>query len=55
MADPQDMILPFLHEIRADMRAGFERIGEHADQVDKRFDALERCLDAMLKVVRSRS
>lgn len=42
MVEPQDMILPPLREMRAEMQAGFERIDRKLEQHDERFDKLER-------------
>ena len=42
MAEPVDMILPILKEIRADIAALQRRMDDRFDAVDKRFDAVEK-------------
>jgi hypothetical protein len=41
MAEPEDMILPMLREMRAEMSAGFTRVDARFDTVDRRLIALE--------------
>ena len=51
MADPQDMILPLLRELRIEMREGFSRIDLKLEQHDDRFDKLERRFDNLRQAV----
>ncbi len=51
MADPQDMILPLLREIRAEMQTGFERIDRKLEQHDERFEKLEKRFDNLRQAV----
>lgn len=55
MAEPQDLIVPLLREMRAEMKAGFERI-DHKLEVDGvRFDRLERRFDNLREAVNGES
>ncbi|MGU3541925.1 hypothetical protein [Methylobacterium sp. A52T] len=55
MAEPQDMIVPLLKEMRAEMRAGFERIDHKLEEHDARFDKLERRFDNLREAVNGES
>lgn len=55
MADPQDMILPLLREIRAEMHGGFDRIDQKLADHDTRFDKLERRFDNLRQAVNGES
>lgn len=55
MAEPQDMILPLLREIRADLKAGFDRVDRKLEQHDARFDKLERRFDNLREAVNGES
>jgi hypothetical protein len=41
MADPSDMIIPMLREMRAEMKAGFDHVNGRFDTVDRRLASLE--------------
>ena len=41
MADPADMIVPLLREMRAEMKAGFDRVDGRFDIVERRLKKLE--------------
>ncbi|GJD60067.1 hypothetical protein [Methylobacterium frigidaeris] len=52
MADPQDMIVPLLREMRADVaasrddtRAGFATINDRLDRLERRFDNLREAVN----------
>ncbi|MGU3536942.1 hypothetical protein [Methylobacterium sp. A54F] len=55
MAEPQDRILPLLHEMRAETRAGFERVDRKLEQHDARFDQLDRRFDNLREAVNGES
>ena len=62
MAEPQDMILPLLREIRAEMRAGFEQVDRRFEMIDRkleqhdeRFDKLERRFENLRQAVNGES
>ncbi|KQP10651.1 hypothetical protein ASF28_05945 [Methylobacterium sp. Leaf99] len=55
MAEPQDMILPLLREIRADLKAGFDRVDRKLEQHDARFDKLECRFDNLREAVNGES
>ncbi|TXM75550.1 hypothetical protein FV218_08355 [Methylobacterium sp. WL69] len=55
MAEPQDTILPLLREIRADLKAGFDRVDRKLEQHDARFDKLERRFDNLREAVNGES
>ena len=55
MAEPQDMILPMLREIRAEMKAGFDRMDRRFSDHDERFDKLERRFDNIRQAVSGES
>ncbi|SDN07071.1 hypothetical protein SAMN05216360_105272 [Methylobacterium phyllostachyos] len=55
MAEPQDMIVPLLREIRAEMSAGFERVDRKLEEHDARFDKLERRFDNLREAVNGES
>lgn len=50
MAEPQDMILPMLDEMRGEMRQRFEDIER---RFDKRFDEVDDRLRALEKIMRA--
>jgi hypothetical protein len=41
MAEPSDMIVPLLREMRIEMNARFDRVDGHFDVVERRLKALE--------------
>jgi hypothetical protein len=41
MAEPSDMIVPLLREMRVEMNARFDRVDGHFDVVERRLKALE--------------
>ncbi|WP_132254772.1 hypothetical protein [Methylobacterium segetis] len=52
MAEPQDMILPLLREVRGDvgeiraaMREGFTRVDARFDKLERRFDNLREAVN----------
>jgi hypothetical protein len=45
MAEPENMILPMLRDIRADMNKRFDEVGRQFRNVEQRFDRLEKRLD----------
>ena len=47
MADPQDMILPLLREMRAEMKGGFDRMDRKLAEHDARFDKLDSLREAV--------
>jgi chaperonin cofactor prefoldin len=49
------MILPLLREIRADLKAGFDRVDRKLEQHDARFDKLERRFDNLREAVNGES
>jgi hypothetical protein len=55
MADPQDMILPMLREMRSEMLTGFDRIDRKLTEHDARFDKLERRFDNLREAVNGES
>lgn len=55
MADPQDMILPLLREMRTEMKGGFDRIDGKLAEHDARFDKLERRFDNLRQAVNGES
>ncbi len=55
MADPQDMILPLLREMRAEMTSGFLEVRRKFDAVDARFDRLEKRFDNLREAVNGES
>ena len=55
MAEPQDMIVPLLREMRAEMHAGFERVDRKLEEHDARFDKLERKFDNLRQSVNGES
>ncbi|MGU3419601.1 hypothetical protein [Methylobacterium sp. yr668] len=55
MAEPQDLIVPLLREMRAEMKAGFERIDRKLEVDGVRFDRLERRFDNLREAVNGES
>lgn len=55
MADPKDMILPMLKELRDEMRTGFKNMHDFQNNVDARFDKLERRFDNLREAVNGES
>ncbi len=55
MADPQDMILPLLREIRAEMHVGFDGMRQRFEALDARFDTLDRRIDDLRGAVNGES
>ena len=55
MAEPQDMILPLLREIRSEMKDGFSEVHRKFDAVDARFDRLEKRFDNLREAVNGES
>lgn len=55
MADPPDMILPLLREMRAEMQGGFDRMDRKFAEHDARFDKLERRFDNIRQAVNGES
>ncbi|GJE61796.1 hypothetical protein [Methylobacterium trifolii] len=55
MAEPQEIILPLLREMRAEMRDGFSRIDLKLEQHDGRFDKLEPRFDNLRQAVSGKS
>ncbi len=55
MAEPQEMIVPLLREMRAEMHAGFERVDRKLEEHDARFDKLERKFDNLRQSVNGES
>ncbi len=55
MADPQDMILPLLREMRAEMKASFDRIDQKLDSHSARFDKPERRFENLREAVNGES
>ena len=51
MTDPQDVILPLLREMRAEMKGGFDRMDRKFAEHDARFDKLERRFDNIRQAV----
>jgi len=41
MAEPKDMIVPMLQEIRKEMREGFSEVDKRFDKVDIRLEKIE--------------
>ena len=41
MAEPEDMIMPMLREMRGEMRDGFARVEARFEDVDMRFERME--------------
>jgi phage shock protein A len=46
MAEPKDMIMPMLIEMREEMRKAFDHVEKRFLNMDKRFDRVEKRLDA---------
>lgn len=55
MAEPQDLIVPLLREMRAEMKAGFERIDRKLEVDGVRFDRLDRRFDNLREAVNGES
>ncbi|TXN65760.1 hypothetical protein FV228_15435 [Methylobacterium sp. WL18] len=55
MAEPQDMILPLLREMRTEIHSGFERVDRKLEEHDTRFDKLERRFDNLREAVNGES
>ncbi|MCJ2129982.1 hypothetical protein [Methylobacterium sp. E-045] len=55
MAEPQDMIVPLLQEMRVEMKQGFSEIRSKFDAVDARFDRLEKRFDNIREAVNGES
>lgn len=55
MAEPQDMIVPLLREMRAELGAGFERVDRKLEEHDARFDKLERRFENLREAVNGES
>jgi len=57
MAEPDNIVLVHLRELRADMGARFDEMERRFEAVDKRFEAIEKRLDVMhtngIKALRS--
>lgn len=51
MAEPQDMILPLLRELRTEVRSGFDRMDRRFAEHDARFDKLEKRFDNLRQAV----
>ncbi|MCF4126456.1 hypothetical protein [Methylobacterium sp. SyP6R] len=55
MAEPQDMIVPLLREMRAAFEQRFDRIDRKLDEHDARFDKIERRFDNLRQAVNGES
>ena len=55
MAEPTDMILPLLQEMRAEMKNGFSEARRQFEAVDARFDRLEKRFDNLREAVNGES
>jgi chaperonin cofactor prefoldin len=55
MADPKDMILPMLREIREDMRSGFKELRDGQATIAKRMEKLEGRFDNLREAVNGES
>ncbi|SFL76260.1 hypothetical protein [Methylobacterium pseudosasicola] len=55
MAEPQDLILPLLREMRTELQTGFSDVWRQFDTVDARFDRLERQCDDLRKAMTGES
>ena len=55
MAEPQDMILPLLQKIHAELRVNFDRIERGFTGLDARFDRLDRQLDDLEQTLKGRA
>ena len=51
MAEPEDMILPLVCEMRAEIAACFQELDQAFLSIDKRFDAIELAHVDCLKAV----
>lgn len=47
MAEPENLVLTLLRELRADMNARFDAVDRRFEAMDQRFDTVERRLDMM--------
>jgi hypothetical protein len=45
MAEPQDIVVPLLREMRTEIRAGFERVARKLGEHDVRFDNLREAVN----------
>ncbi|MGU3402799.1 hypothetical protein [Methylobacterium brachiatum] len=55
MAEPQDMILPLLREMRTELQTGFSDVCRQFVAVDAHFDRLERQCDDLRKAMTGES
>ncbi|GJE69751.1 hypothetical protein [Methylorubrum podarium] len=55
MADPQDMILPLLRELRTEVQSGFNRMDRKFAEHDARFDKLEKRFDNLRQAMNGES
>ncbi|MCJ2054426.1 hypothetical protein [Methylobacterium sp. J-070] len=55
MAEPQDLIVPLLREMRAEMQTSFADVRPQFEAVDARFDRLERRFDNLREAVNGES
>lgn len=55
MAEPVDMIMPMLGEMREEMRQGFARVDTRFDGLDARLSAVERIVKAQREALEAES
>ncbi|MCJ2071307.1 hypothetical protein MKK75_21350 [Methylobacterium sp. J-030] len=55
MAEPQDMILPLLRELRTEMQTSFADVRQQFEAVNARFDRLEGRFDNLREAVNGES
>ena len=46
MAEPKDMILPLLREMRAEMNSGFDRVGTRLEALEKAQNSFRQAITA---------
>ncbi|MGU3468683.1 hypothetical protein ACLBXO_27935 [Methylobacterium sp. C33D] len=51
MAEPQDMIVPLLREMRTEMQTNFADVRQQFEAVNARFDKFERRFDNLREAV----
>ncbi|MEE7504059.1 hypothetical protein [Methylobacterium mesophilicum] len=55
MAEPQDMIVPLLREMRTEMQTNFADVRQQFEAVNARFDKFERRFDNLREAVNGES
>lgn len=55
MAEPDNLVLTLLREIRNDMKAGFDEVARRFDDVDRRLDGHDKRFETLRQAINGES